>query len=316
VGIVKAAASARLVGALATVFLPIATAAADVPEQVIALRQTLETAAQMQAAAPAQVASVEDRTVALPVGGHDAVLHLRFYRNRSATPQPAVLLLHGGGWIAGSLATHDQIARILAAESGAAIIALDYSRSPEARYPQALNEAFAALRWITREAASLGLDATRIAVLGDSSGGNLAAALTLLARDRNGPAIAAQVLINPVLDLARLDTASYRRVGSEAMAFYRAQYLRPRDDPENPYVSPLRAPDLSGLPPALIVVAGRDALEDEDEAYVERLRLAKVQADRLHVPDEPHFGMRWATGDARLRGAIETTVQFLRQRLQ
>lgn len=300
-------------GALAALALP-AAAAADIPDRVLELRRLLDNMAQKQVSSPTAVRSVEDRAIAGPAGG--PTLKLRLYRNRDGAKQPALLVLHGGGWIAGSVATHDEVARVLAVELGATIVALDYSRSPEARYPQARDEAFAALGWMAREAAALGIDPKRIAVLGDSSGGNLAASLTLLARDRKGPPLVAQVLINPVVDLAGLDTESYRRVGNEPMQFYRSQYLRPGDDPRDPYVSPLLAAELRDLPPALVVIGGRDALADEDEAYLRRLGEAGVPSERLYLPDEPHFAMRWATADARMRPAIDATVQFLRRYLR
>ncbi|GIL37994.1 alpha/beta hydrolase [Roseiterribacter gracilis] len=297
----------HLTSALAALLLSTAAIAADIPDRVTDLRRLLDNAGRV--ASPTKVASVEDRTI-------DG-LRLRIYDNnvpgRGPKSRPALLMLHGGGWIAGSVATHDEIARILSVELKAKVVSLDYSLSPEARYPQARDEAFAALRWMAQESS---IDPTRIAVLGDSSGGNLAAVLALLARDQKGPRIVAQVLINPVVDLAGLDTDSYQRVGSEPMQFYRAQYLRAQDDPNDPYISPLRAHDLRRLPPALVVIAGRDALQDEDEAYLRRLHQANVATERLHLPDEPHLAMRWATGNAKLRSAIDTTVQFLRRYMQ
>jgi acetyl esterase len=196
-------------------------------------------------------------------------------------PAPVVVYLHGGGWVLCGLETHDTGCRTLADRLGAVVISVDYRRAPEDQFPAAAEDSYAATVWAAGQARELGGDPARMVVAGDSAGGNLAAAVALMARDRGGPAIAYQLLVYPVIDVAR-NTMSYREnatgyyLTAQHMQWYWEQYLGPADG-HDPYASPIYA-DLAGLPPALIVTAEHDPLRDEGEAYAEALQRAGVDA--------------------------------------
>ncbi|WP_405783455.1 alpha/beta hydrolase [Streptomyces sp. NBC_00859] len=198
--------------------------------------------------------------------------------------RPLVVFLHGGGWVLCNLDTHDGLCRELAARTGAAVVSVDYRRAPEHRFPSALLDAYAVTGWAAGRARELRCDPSRLIVAGDSSGGNLAAATALMARDAGGPAIAGQLLFYPVLD-HRLETASATAYATgyfhttAHMRWYWQQYLGPEGNGADPYASPVRAADLSGLPPALLVLPECDPLRDEGRAYAERLRESGVQAE-------------------------------------
>jgi acetyl esterase len=232
---------------------------------------------------PPQIGSVRN----VVTGGGQVAVPLRVYRPAGvpdAAPLPAYVYFHGGGWVIGDLDTHDVICRQLTAASGASVISVDYRLAPEHKFPAAAEDAWAATQWIVGHAGELGLDASRLAVGGDSAGGNLAAVVALMARDAGGPAIRLQVLIYPVTDVMR-ETRSYADFADgymltrDSMRWFIAHYLRGRDDARDWRASPLRAPSLAGLPPALIVTAGFDPLRDEGESYAGRLRDAGVMVD-------------------------------------
>jgi acetyl esterase len=215
---------------------------------------------------------VED--VELPVPGAPAA-RARIYWPDDDGPLPGIVFFHGGGFVVSSVAGHDAFARKLAAGVGAVVVSVDYRLAPEHSFPAAVDDAVAATSWVCKQAASLGIDPARIAVAGDSAGGNLAAVACLRARDQSGPPLAAQLLIYPVLD-ARQDSESYRSnatgyfLTAAHMTWFWEQYLAGAD-PDNPDVSPLRAPNLAGLPPAIVVVAEHDPLRDDGRAYAELL---------------------------------------------
>ncbi|MFE7171631.1 alpha/beta hydrolase [Streptomyces sp. NPDC057616] len=221
----------------------------------------------------------------LPVGPGGEVL-VRIVRPRpSAGVLPAVMYFHGGGWVLGDRTTYDRATRDLAHASGAAVVFVEYTRSPEARYPVAVEEAYAATAWIAEHGADVGLDGTRLAVAGDSAGGNLAAVTALLAKRRGGPRLAHQVLLYPALD-AGLDTPSYDEFAEgpfltrSQMAWFWDHYAPDTGVRGDPTASPLRASrdELAGLPPALVVTAEADVLRDEGEAYARSLLDAGVPA--------------------------------------
>jgi acetyl esterase len=232
---------------------------------------------------PPEIGSVRNVVAETPQGA----IPLRVYRPAGvagAAALPAYVYFHGGGWVIGDLETHDVLCRQLTAASGASVISVDYRLAPEHKFPAAADDAWAATHWIVAHAAELGLDAGRLAVGGDSAGGNLAAVVALMARDAGGPAIRQQVLIYPVTDVMR-ETRSYADFADgymftrDSMRWFVAHYLRSRDDASDWRVSPLRAPSLAGLPPALIVTAGFDLLRDDGEMYAGRLRDAGVTVD-------------------------------------
>ncbi len=196
---------------------------------------------------------------------------------------PVILYVHGAGWVFGDAHTHDRLVRELAVGAGAAVVFPEYDRSPEARYPVAVEQSYAAAQWVVAHGAEKGLDGSRLAVAGDSVGGNMAAALTLLAKERGDVRFAAQVLFYPVTD-ASFDTGSYHQFAEgyflrrDAMQWFWDQYTTDPAQRAEITASPLRASldQLAGLPPALVITAEADVLRDEGEAYANKLRAAGV----------------------------------------
>lgn len=226
---------------------------------------------------PPPVHAVRNLSVAGPGGD----LRIRHYRPVPDADLPIVVYCHGGGWTIGDLDTHDAEARRLALGCDAVVLSVDYRLAPEHAFPAALDDLTAVLGWAATHAEDLGGDAARLAVAGDSSGGNLAAAACLRARDHGGPPIVAQCLIYPVTD-AGPDDGSWREFGeglnldAADMAWFNGNYLPQAALRTGPYASPLRAPDLSGLPPAVVATASHDILRDQGEAYARRLEQAGV----------------------------------------
>lgn len=222
-----------------------------------------------------RVAQVRD--LKIPGPGGDLAIRAITPLDAAPGPLPIVAYYHGGGWVAGDLDSHEGVCRALANAAGAVVVSVDYRLAPEHPFPAAAEDAHAAIVWLAEHAAEIGGDPARLAVCGDSAGGNLAAVAALMARDRCGPTIALQVLIYPITDFD-LNTESYRlfaegfHLTRSDMAWYWDQYAPDVNDRPLPYASPLRAEDLSGLPPALVVTAGYDVLRDEGESYARRLR--------------------------------------------
>jgi acetyl esterase len=193
-----------------------------------------------------------------------------------------LVYFHGGGWVICNLDTHDSLCRSLANAASCVVASVDYRLAPEHPFPAAPDDAYAATQWIADNASQITGDPTRIAVGGDSAGGNLAAVVSLMARDKGGPSLQYQVLIYPVVDLSSFDTNSYREHGEgyiltrDSMEFYRSHYVKNVEDATHTYASPLLAEDLHGLPPALVLTAEVDVLTDEAEAYAHRLKEAGV----------------------------------------
>jgi acetyl esterase len=221
--------------------------------------------------------------------GSAGPIPLRLYRPAGVGDSrrlPVLIYFHGGGWVIGDLETHDVLCRQVTAEAGVCVVAVDYRLAPEHKYPAAVDDAWAATRWIVAHAAEFGIDTERVAVGGDSAGGNLAAVVALLARDARAPRIGLQLLIYPVTDLASesqsyTDLAEGYMLTRESMRWFRAQYLAKEEDAADWRVSPLRAPSLTGVAPALVITAGYDPLRDEGEAYARRLREAGVSVDAV-----------------------------------
>ena len=224
-----------------------------------------------------EVAKVED----LDVPGDGVEVPVRVYTPDVERPLGALVWLHGGGWVIGSIETNDATCRSLANEAQCIVVSVEYRLAPEAKFPAPLDDSYAATAWTAEHASALGVDQTRVAVGGASAGGNLAAAVALMARERGGPALAHQLLIYPAT--ARdFSTRSYGEYAEEyaldraTMQWYWAHYLRNDADAANVYAAPLLAGDLAGLPPALVITAEYDVLHDEGEAYADRLREAGV----------------------------------------
>jgi len=248
---------------------------------------------------PEPVASIEDRTVPGPGG----LIPVRFYTPEADGPFPVLIYYHGGGWVIGDIASHDAICCSLANAAGWMVASVEYRLAPEHKYPAAAEDAYTAARWIAAHAAIVGGDRRWIAVGGDSAGGNLAAVVALMARDRNAFPLVLQVLIYPITDY-NFDTPSYREnsdgylLARETMRWFWDQYLATSDDGHQPYASPLRAPDLSNLPPALVITAEFDPLRDEGEAYAKRLRESGVPVTLTRYDGMIHaFFRRTATFD-------------------
>lgn len=248
------------------------------------------------------IALVRDLTVPGPDGGI-AVRH--YHPDPHGAPLPGIVYLHGGGFAFGDLDTHDHICRLLADRVGAVVVAVDYRLAPAHRFPAAVDDAFDATAWTAANARALGVDADRLAIAGDSAGGNLAAAVTLLARDRGGPELVHQALVYPVIDLtgypagadtpypSRIDHGEGRGITSEGLRVYTEQYLAEPEDALDAHASPIRADDLTGLPPALVVTADLDPLRDEAEEYARALAAAEVPATTVRINGGLHgmFGL-------------------------
>jgi len=222
---------------------------------------------------PESIARVENRTVPGPAGE----IPVRIYTPVGTAPFPVLVYFHGGGWVIGNLDTHDGICRSLANRVGCLVVSVDYRLAPEHTFPAAPEDCYAATRWLAEHAGSLGGDKGRIAVGGDSAGGNLAAVGALMARDRGGPKLAFQLLVYPVTD-ADFETRSYREnaegyfLTRADMVWFWNHYAPRQEDRRNPYAAPLRAASLRGLPPALVITAEFDPLCDDGNAYAARLR--------------------------------------------
>lgn len=236
------------------------------------------------------IGKVEDRTIPGPAGE----IPVRIYTPVAAGGDalPVLVYYHGGGWVIGDLETHDAICRSLANESGCKVVAVDYRLAPEHRFPAAAEDALAAVQWVEANAAEIGVDANRIAVAGDSAGGNLAAVVSQLAKAGKGPHIAFQMLIYPVTD-TNIDTGSYQSFGvghfleRDSMIWFFDHYLAGADRAD-PRVAPLKAASLAGLPPAYVVTAGFDVLRDEGRAYAEALQAAGVPVEYINYDGMVH----------------------------
>ena len=237
---------------------------------------------------------------------------LQIIRPRNAAePLPAVMFFHGGGWALGELKTHARLVREIAVGANAAVVFVSYTRAPEARYPTAVEQCYAATRYVHENAAALNIDPLRLAVVGDSSGGNLAAAVALLAGRRGAPPLRLQVLLYPVLD-CDFNTESYKAFGKgfnldrETMKWFWNHYAPEANTRLEPLASPLRAAasELSLLPPALIFTSECDVLRDEGEAYARKLSDAGVSVTAVRFPGTVH-GFAMVDALASTPGAIE-----------
>lgn len=227
---------------------------------------------------PEPVARVVNQTIS----GPDGDIPVRIYWPEGDGPFPGVAFFHGGGWVICDLDTHDAVCRMLTNKTGAVVMSVDYRLAPEAKFPAASDDCYAATVWMAENAESLNVDASRIAVAGDSAGGNLAAVVALMARDQGGPDLVFQAMVYPVTDYS-FDTPSYQEngdkefvLGTDSMKYFWGHYLANEEDGSHPYASPLQAEDLGNLPPALVITAEFDPLRDEGEAYGRALQEAGV----------------------------------------
>ena len=223
------------------------------------------------------VDSVINRLVPGPAGD----IPVRIYHPNRSKILPVIIFYHGGGWVQGNLDTFDNLVRYLAVKTKAVAVSVEYRLAPEHPFPAGIEDAYAVLTWIADNAELIGGDPANIAVMGDSAGGNLSAAVSLLARNNNGPEIARQVLFYPATNLKSLDTESYIQLGRyrptrEKVIWLRDQYLPRQSDWANPLASPLLAEDHRSLPPATIITAEIDPLKDDGKLYAEKLKNAGV----------------------------------------
>jgi len=226
---------------------------------------------------PEAVAHVENRIISVPGGD----IPLRIYTPVGDGPFPLLVFFHGGGWVICDLDTHDHVCRSLAKGAGCIVVSVGYRLAPEHKFPAAPEDCYAATQWVAEHAALLHGDASRITVGGDSAGGNLTAAVTLMARERGGPPLIFQLLIYPVTDAtgsspSMIENAEGYGLTRADMIWFTNHYLNNEDEQKDPLASPLLAPNLSGLPPALVITAEYDPLRDEGELYGQRLKDAGI----------------------------------------
>jgi acetyl esterase len=289
--------------------------APDSPD-VARLRAAAEAAPVLLGGPATEIESVRDAAV----DGFASQILLRIYRPASARALPLVLYAHGGGWVTGSLDSHDKLCRMLADRLAAVVVAVDYRLAPEHVFPSALDDFEAAWLSVSKEARALGADGERFVFAGDSSGGNLAAGLTLRLRAKGARQPRAQLLLYPALDATR-SRASYRdfatgyNLSGEQMAWYWNAY-RGGANPEAPELSPLLAKDLEGLPPALIAAAGADVLRDEAVDYAQRLRSAGVEANLVDCHGMIHGFLRWTGEVAAARRWIDAIAATARTMIE
>jgi acetyl esterase/lipase len=276
-------------------------------------------------AAPIDKPDVDEKWITVPADVGD--VRVRIVKP-AGTPAdrvlPTVLYVHGGGWVLGNAGTHDRLVRELAVGADAALVFVEYDRSPEARYPVALEQAYATARWIVSDGAAEGLDPSRLAIAGDSVGGNMTAALTIMAKRRGDVTFVHQSLYYPVTDAAQ-DSDSYREFAegpfltAKAMAWYWDAYLPEWDRRSEVTASPLRATldELAGLPPAFVIVDENDVLRDEGEAYARRLTEAGVPTTSVRFNGILHDFMMLnpLRGTQATTAAVEQAVHVLRKAL-
>jgi acetyl esterase len=239
--------------------------------------------------APPEVAVVRD----LQADGPHGSIPLRLYRPRADGVLPVLVYYHGGGWVIGDLDTHDTLCRELANGSGCAVVAVDYRMAPEHRFPVAVDDCVVATNWVRDQSGELGLDAARMAVGGDSAGGNLAAVMAIVARDAGTPSIGFQLLIYPATDQRRgapshVSNGQGYLLTRETMDYFQGHYLPDAAQFEDWRASPLLLPDLSKLPPALVLTAGYDPLRDEGLQYSQRLTVAGNTATHICFERQIH----------------------------
>jgi len=247
------------------------------PTHTVSPEQARMNAKARPRAAGPEVAKVEQRSIP----GPGSAIPVRIYTPVGAGPFPILAWFHGGGWVIGDLDMADPTARHLAVGAGCVVVSVDYRLAPETKFPGAADDCYAATQWAVQHAAQLNGDPDRIAVGGDSAGGNLAAAVSLMARDRRGPSLAFQLLVYPVThrDYTTNSYQSYAEghmLTRDSMQWYWNHYLKDTADASNPYAAPFVTRDLNGLPPALVITAECDPLCDEGAAYARRLKEAGV----------------------------------------
>jgi acetyl esterase len=260
------------------------------------------------------VHQVRDITVPGPAGG----IPVRIYAPDIARPAPALIYFHGGGWVFGNIETHDHVCRALANQIPCVVLSVDYRLAPEAKFPAAVDDSYAATEWIAAHAGELGIDAKRIAVGGDSAGGNLSAIIAQVARDRKGPKLAYQLLIYPGIDMRMTapsieENAAGPLLTKASIEWFIGHYLNNAAEKTNPLASPGLAADVSGLPPAFIITAECDPLRDEAEEYGSRLQAAGVEVAIKRYAGMPHGFFSFTSGLDGATTAYKDSTAHLRR---
>lgn len=266
-------------------------------------------------APPAEIARVREHTIDGPGG----LLRVRLYTPHGPGQFPLLVFFHGSGFVLCSLDTHDGMCRNLCAGAACIVASVDYRLAPEHKFPAGLDDCLHATRWAAANAAELGADPARIAVAGDSAGGNMAAVTGLRVRDESGPGLCGQLLLYPVTDYHPPGTASYEAnaegygLTRDTMKWFWAHYLSDASEGAHPHASPLRAPDLSGLPPALVITAEYDPLRDEGEGYADKLRTAGVCTALTRYDGVNHGFMFWVGVVDKAGAAMNEACEWLRR---
>jgi acetyl esterase len=272
----------------------------------------------LELAPPVQPNLSVEKVVDRSIPGPDGDIPIRLYYPASDAPLPTLVYFHGGGWVIGDLDTHHGFCHALAKTSGCLVVAVDYRLAPEHRYPAAVEDAYAATKWVAENSARIQADPDRFAVCGDSAGGHLAAVVSLMARDLKGPRIDLQILIYPITDCS-FDTPSYDEnqegymLTRDLMKWFWNHFIENEGQADDPYVSPLRAENLSDLPPALIITAEYDPLRDEGESYGKRLQQAGVKATISRYPGMIHAFIRMTARLDKAKEALDEVAGMLRR---
>jgi acetyl esterase/lipase len=265
-------------------------------------------------ASPAEIASIREQTIEGPGGP----LRIRIYTPHGEGPFPLMVFFHGSGFVLCSLDTHDGMCRNLCDGAGCVVASVDYRLAPEDKFPAAIEDSLHATRWAAAHAAVLGANPARIVVAGDSAGANIAAVTALRVRDEGGPELCGQLLLYPVTDYHTPGPPSYEKnaegygLTRDTMKWFWAHYLNDASEGAHPHASPLRAPDLSGLPPALVITAEYDPLRDEGEFYAEKLRRAGVPTALTRYDGVNHGFMFWVGVVDKAGAAMNETCEWLR----
>src|SRR4051794_5028653 len=265
-------------------------------------------------APPAEIAVVREAAI----DGSSGKLRIRVYTPHGKGPFPLLVFFHGSGFVLCSLDTHDGMCRNLCAGAACVVVSVDYRLAPEHKFPAGIDDCLVATRWAAAHAAELGADPARIAVAGDSAGGNMAAVTALRVRDEGGPALCGQLLLYPVTDYHTPGTPSYEQnaegygLTRDTMKWFWDHYLSSPSEAAHPHASPLRAPDLSGLPPALVITAEYDPLRDEGELYAEKLKASGVQAALTRYDGVNHGFMFWVGVVDKAGAAMNEARDWLR----
>ena len=287
--------------------LPLSAIPLEVLRQILALQSASEPVGE-------PVAKVENRTIPGPAGE----MPIRIYTPQGNGPFPILVYLHGGGWSICSLDTHDAPCRSLANGANGVVVSVEYRLAPEHKFPAGLQDCYAATLWVAEHAAELNGDVSRLALGGDSAGGNLTAVITQMVRDQGGPRLTFQLLIYPATDLtaqtlSKTENATGYFLTRDDMDWFEEHYLQKQEEKLNPMVSPLLARDVSHLPPALIVTAEYDPLRDEGEQYGQRLQEAGVPVILRRYDGLTHGFLNTTSVIDKARDALAQSAQTLRE---